>query len=64
MRLDCDDDEVLPPQEERSPIAAAKCSAIAVAAYILIVVQATFMFADSAFIGAHVFFDRRSKKNH
>jgi len=22
------------------------------------------MFADSAFIGAHVFFDRRSKKNH
>jgi hypothetical protein len=40
MRLDCDDndDEVLlPPQEERLPIAAAKCSAIAVAAYILIV---------------------------
>jgi len=22
------------------------------------------MFADSAFIGAHVFFDRKSKKNH
>jgi hypothetical protein len=39
MRFDCDDndDEVLPPQEERLPIAAAKCSAIAVAAYILIV---------------------------
>jgi hypothetical protein len=38
MRLDCDnnDGEVLP-QEERSPIAAAKCSAIAVVAYILIV---------------------------
>ena len=39
MRFDCDDndDEVLPRQEERLPIAAAKCSAIAVAAYILIV---------------------------
>jgi hypothetical protein len=39
MRFDCDDndDEVLPLQEERLPIAAAKCSAIAVAAYILIV---------------------------
>jgi hypothetical protein len=40
MRLDCDDnhDEVLPPQEERLPIAAAKCSAVVVAAYVLIVI--------------------------
>ncbi len=64
MLLYCDDNdgEVLP-QEERSPIAAAKYSAIAVAAYIDSH-SSYLMFADSAFIGAHVFFDRRSKKNH